>query len=87
MSTNTKNTVLVHSHRGEDGANVLATAGPGAIVRRAGYRRHWVVTSTAGQLVQLVARHHHPAERPARCTTHADELTLVRRAHATGGAQ
>lgn len=86
MSTNTT-TVLVHSHRGEDGANVLAEAGPGAVVRRAGYRRHWVITSTAGQLVQLVAKRHHPAERPARCTAHASALTLIRRPRATGGAQ
>lgn len=80
-------TVKIHSHRGEDGANVLAVVGPGATVRRAGYQRHWLITATSGQLVSLIAKNGHPDQRRAMTMAHADDLTLIRQPGQLGGHQ
>lgn len=78
--------LLIHSHKGEDGANVLVAANPGDTVRRRGYRRHWVIVSAAGQLVGLVAKHGKRGAASNRATSHADELEMIMPA-GQGGTQ
>lgn len=67
--------LMIHSHRDEAGALVVVEAGRGDIVRRAGYRRHWVIVGNAGQLVKLAAKN-----GPGTIHGHASELTMIRKA-------
>lgn len=67
--------LMIHSHRGEDGATVLAEAGRGDVVRRIGYRRHWIIVGNVGQIVNVVAKN-----GPGDSDVHASELTLISKA-------
>lgn len=67
--------LMIHSHRGEDGATVLAEAGPGDVVRRIGYRRHWFIESNDGQTVLVYAK-----RGTGEMRVHASELTLISKA-------
>lgn len=78
MTSTRTPTIKVHSHRGEDGAKVLAAAGIGAIVRRDGYRRYWMIASLSGQLAQLVAVHRTSSNTRPQVVAHASALTLIR---------
>ena len=65
-------TVFVHGSR----RLTVAEVGPGDVVRRRGFRRHWRITALAGQIVTMAA----VTDPRQVIEAHADDLQVVTRA-------